>query len=70
MALIEKECKHKLHPGNRLLPIIQFNKRGKGYQSYCISCQSGYAHTHYDNNKNYYADKRDKWRDKDDRTRI
>lgn len=63
MSLIEKQCTHAAHQGDRLVPITEFNKRGeKGYQSYCKKCQRGYSTQHYSDNKNYYAEKRDAWR--------
>ena len=62
MSLTEKQCKHKNHIGERVLPVLSFNHRGDSWQSYCKVCQRDYSKTHYGENKDYYAKKRDSWR--------
>lgn len=62
MAITEKICRHIDHPGDRLLPVTEFNKKGTGFQAYCRKCQKGYSQKHYGENKEYYAVKRDVWR--------
>ncbi len=63
-----KICSNPDHVGENPIPISRFNKKGKTktgvqrYQSWCRECNKKYLKTHYENNKKYYADKRDAWR--------
>jgi hypothetical protein len=60
--LTEKLCTNKEHLV--VLPISAFNKKGKGHQSWCRECMKENSKKHYQLNPEYYATKRDSWRDK------
>ena len=37
--------------------ITEFDKKLKGYSSYCKNCRKEYMNNHYKNNKDYYIKK-------------
>lgn len=56
--MVMKICNNSKCPkGNLPLPLTEFNKRGKGYQSYCRGCQKLRAKQYYKINPQYYKDK-------------
>ncbi len=58
--LTEKLCTNKDHL--EVLPIGNFNKKGQGHQSWCRECMKRNSKKHYQENPDYYANKRDVWR--------
>ena len=64
-----KICSNAAHDGENPIRISSFSKKGKTpsgvqrYQSWCKECNKKYLKAHYANHKDYYAEKRDRWRE-------